>query len=763
MVVVIDMSDEQKINREKESSGISDTGYPSAASVPEAAEVRDSGPSDDAETDAAGTRQAQKLLHDPGPGHAGELPERSTAGNEGHHDGSIVHVPASGQKASHLGESAAATSDGVKPEMGNTADAIDQAGDADVADSETVLPAKAEEQTGGDEMPAEEVAAETLAPSGKQEQDSSDRADVEGDDNDHDHEHDHDHDAHHLDYSHHSKTQMVQVLESLLKENEFGQLGRILKEIRPPYDELHQQEKEEALQNYIEQGGDTDGFEYRGDELDQRFEKAYAALQDRRREYLNSQEKHREENLRKKLEILERLREVVDSEETTSSIGVLKKIQQEWRSVGPVTPKQVKTLWANYNALIDRFYDKRSIYFELKELDRKKNLELKLEICDKAEKLASEENMKEAIRQLNELHDEFKNIGPVPLEEQEAVWQRFKTASDLIYSRRKDFFDHLKEQMRLNLMAKQVLIDKAKVLAQFQSDRISEWNAKTSEVLQLQKDWENIGSIPREKSRKINKAFWASFKTFFNNKSHFFRLLEEQRRENMRLKEELLARAEELKESEEYEKTSEELKELQRRWKEIGPVPERHKNIIYEKFKTACDAFFSRKRERHNQFERDQSLNLSRKEALCTELEGMANGKTDLKRVKEIQAEWDQIGYVPRDSVKSIQMRYSSAISHLADRPEVGDNERHRLKFKSQFSKASFGPDAGRVIQKKEQTLRRQISKLENEINVWRTNMDYFAQSKTADLLKAEFNKKIEEANRELQELKEQLNLLTDI
>ena len=759
--MVIDMSDKENINKEKGSSGKSDTDSPRATSVPEVAEIRDSGTSNDAESDVAGTPQETKLLHDPGPSHAGELPERSTAGNEGHHDGSIVHLPAVGRELSRLDESGISSSDGVKTEKDNRANAIEQAGEADVEVSDAVLPVKAEEQKGGEEMPLEEVAAENAAPSEIRVQDSSVKVDEEGDDDEHGH--DHDHDAHHLDYSHHSKTQMVQVLESLLKENELIQLGRILKEIRPPYDELHQQEQEEALQKYIEQGGDADGFEYRGDELDQRFEKAYAALQDRRRDYLNSQEKHREENLKKKLEILERLREVVDSEETTSSIGILKKIQQEWRSVGPVTPKHVKTLWANYNALIDRFYDKRSIYFELKELDRKRNYELKLEICEKAEKLTSEENMKEAIRQLNELHDEFKNIGPVPLEEQEAVWQRFKTASDLIYSRRKDFFDHLKEQMRLNLMAKHVLIDKANVLAQFQSDRISEWNAKTAEVLKVQKDWENIGSVPREKSRKINKAFWASFKTFFNNKSHFFRLLEEQRRENMRLKEELLARAEELKESEEYEKTSEELKELQRRWKEIGPVPERHKNAIYEKFKSACDAFFNRKRERHSHFERDQNANLSRKEALCAELEGMAKGNTDLKRVKEIQAEWEQIGYVPRDSIKSIQMRYSSAIGLLADRPDVGDNERHKLKFKSQFSKTSFGPDAGRIIQKKEQALRRQISKLENEINVWRTNMDYFAQSKTADLLKAEFNKKIEEANTELQELKEQLNLLTDI
>jgi hypothetical protein len=571
------------------------------------------------------------------------------------------------------------------------------------------------------------------------------------------------HDEHHLDYSHHSKKQMVQVLESLLKENEFSQLGRILKEIRPPYDDLYHQEKEDALKKYVEAGGEADGFEYRGDELDQRFDTAYAALQERRREYLNSQEKHREENLHKKLDILERLREVVDAEETTASIGVLKKIQQEWRAIGPVAPKHIKTLWANYNALIDRFYDQRSIYFELKELDRKKNLELKLEICEKAEKLAGEENMKEAIRQLNELHEEFKNLGPVPMEEQEAIWQRFKAASDLIYTRRKDFYDHLKEQMRVNLLAKQVLIDKVQALSAFQSDRITEWNAKTAEVLQLQKDWESVGSIPRERARKVNRAFWTAFKAFFNNKGSFFKKLEDQRRENMRLKEELLARAEELRDSEEFERTSGELKDLQRRWKEIGPVPERYKDEIYNKFKQACDAFFNRRRERHDRAEHDQEENLSRKEALCAELEEMADGKPDLKRLKEIQIEWEQIGFVPRNAIKTIQMRYGNAVNRLADHMEVDDTERHRLKFKSQFSKTNFGPDAGRVIQKKEQTLRRQIARLENDINIWRTNMDYFAKSKTADLLKAEFNKKIEAASQELQELKEQLNLLTDI
>ncbi len=569
---------------------------------------------------------------------------------------------------------------------------------------------------------------------------------------------------HQLDYSNYSKKQLVQVLESLLKEDDLSQVGRILKEIKKPFDELVSQEQEDAYNKYIEDGGEKDGFEYRGDELDQRFLSAYNKLRDRRSEYFNSLEIKKEQNLKTKLDILEKLRELVDSEETGASIKDLKDLQVQWKEVGPVPSSQLKSLWANYNALLDRFYDNRSIYFELKELDRKKNYDLKIELCEKAELLASEENIKEVIRQLNELHEEFKHIGPVPKEDQEVVWERFKSASDAIYSRRKDYYEKLKEDLKVNQVAKEALVEKVAPFADFDSDKISEWNAKTKEIIGVQKEWELIGSLPKEKAKKINKQFWTAFKGFFNKKGLFFKKIEEERKENLKLKQQLVEKAEALKDSDDFKKTSEELKKLQKEWKDIGPVPEKFRNEVFNDFKKACDHFFNRRRENSQLAEKEYVGNLKAKEELCGELEKMAKAEEiDVKRVKAIEAEWAEIGFVPRNSIKDIHRRYTDAIEDITEMMDLSEDEKHKLRFKAQFNNMNFGPGSERLIQKKEGALRRQISNLENDINLWKNNIDFFTSSKNADKLKKDFQVKIDKANAQLKSLKEQLKIISNI
>ena len=568
----------------------------------------------------------------------------------------------------------------------------------------------------------------------------------------------------HLDYSNYTKKQMVQVLESLLKEDDFSQVGRILKEIKKPYDDLAEAEKNAAYERYIEDGGEKDGFEYRQDELDQRFNLAYNKLRERKSKYYNSLEKQKEQNLNKKLEILEKLREIVDSEETGASIKGVKDLQNEWKEVGVIPSSQVKSLWANYNALLDRFYDQRSIYFELKELDRKKNYDLKIELCEKAEALDKQDDIREVIRLLNELHEEFKHIGPVPKEDQEAVWERFKAASDKIYSKRKDYYEKLKGELKLNEVAKEALVEKVLAFAEYNSDRISDWNAKTKEIIAIQKEWEAIGSLPKEKAKAINKKFWTSFKTFFNKKGQFFRKIEEERRSNLKLKQELVENAESLKDSDEFRKTADELKKLQKRWKEIGPVPEKFRNEVFRQFKSACDHFFNRKRENAGKLEKDYVLNLEKKQSLCKELEAMLDkGEIDVERVKAVEAEWSKIGYVPRSNIKSIQKRYTDIIGKITDKVDISETEKHKMRFSAQFGNVNYGAGAERMIQKKEGSLRRQISALENDIGIWQNNMDFFASSKNADKLKKEFELKIEKASTQLKSLKEQLKVISNI
>jgi hypothetical protein len=568
----------------------------------------------------------------------------------------------------------------------------------------------------------------------------------------------------HLDYSNYNKKQLVQVLESLAGEDNFSQIGRILKETKKAYDDLHADERKAAYDKYIEDGGEKDGFEYKLDELDQRFQKAHDKLRDRRNQFLNNLEASKEDNLQKKQALLDRLRDLVDSEETGSSLKVLKDIQTKWREIGPVPPAQLKNLWANYNALLDRFYDNRSIYFELKELDRKKNYDLKIELCERAEQLASGEDLGELIRQLNDLHEEFKHIGPVPAEVQDVIWERFKTASDKIYIRRKEHYEILKESLRANLVAKEAISEKIAAFSSFESDRIAEWNEKTKEIIQLQKEWESIGGIPKEKAKKVNKQFWSAFKAFFGKKGAFFKKIEEERKENLRMKQELLDKAEALKDSEDFRSASEELKKLQVRWKEIGPVPEKFRNEIFNKFKKACDHFFSRRRSKSEHTEQEYNKNLAKKTALCGELEELSKtGKVDMARVKAIESEWAEIGFVPKENIKSIQRRYTEAIEKITGAVGISENEKYKLRFMAQFNPSSYGPGADRMLQKKEGVLRRKISTLENDINVWKNNIDFFTSSKNADRLKREFQVKIDEANAELKNLKEQLKVISNI
>ena len=568
---------------------------------------------------------------------------------------------------------------------------------------------------------------------------------------------------HHLDYSNYSKIQLVQVLHSLLKSTDMSQVNKIIKEIKPVYDELFFSLKDKAYKQYLEDGGEKDGFEYKGDDSDRQFRESYDTLKERRNNYFNSQVKSREDNLVTKQSLLELLRRIVDSEETTASIADLKKIEQEWRSIGPVAPQHARSLWANFHALRNRFYDHRSIYFELKELDRNKNLKLKSHIIDKAEQLENTESLKDAIRELNELHEEFKLIGPVPHEEQEPLWQRFKVASDKIYANRKHYYEELKEKFKINLTAKEALIDKIREFSTFDSDRITEWNDKTKELLGVQKEWESIGGLQKDKAKKINKAFWSEFKTFFNRKGHFFKKIEESRKENLEKKKAILEKANDLKNSEDFDKTAEALKHLQKQWREIGPVPIKYKDKIYKEFKKACDSFFNQRRKHLEQVENSYEDNLKKKEALCEELKKMGEGTINLDRITEIEASWGKIGFVPKNSIKSIQKKFLDTINALVDAAEIPDRDKHIYKFKARFSKMNYGPNADKFLQQKENTLRRQVTKLENDINLWRNNLDFFAKSRTADKLKEEFNKKISDAERELQEYKDQLKVLNKI
>ncbi|MEO1655255.1 MAG: DUF349 domain-containing protein, partial [Bacteroidota bacterium] len=350
------------------------------------------------------------------------------------------------------------------------------------------------------------------------------------------------------------KEEYLKIVKQMAEEADYRRFSPILRDIKPLFDELVKAEKKAAEEKFLADGGDPDSFSYKDDATTEAFYKLYYEIQKARGAQIAKLEEERENNLKQKNDILEKIRALTESEEKQESIDELKKLQEEWKSIGPVQAQHNRSLWASYNALIDLFYDRRSIYFELKELDRKKNLATKLSICEKAEKLVEMESIKDAIKELNDLHEEFKYVGPVPKGEQEALWKRFKTASDQVYEKKRAFIKQREEEKQQNLIKKQELCEKVAPYAAFQSDKMSEWNEKTKEILAIQKEWSNIRFIPREKIKDVSKQFWAPFKSFFNNKNAFIKTLDEEREQNLKQKEAICEEVESLVQSDKDER-----------------------------------------------------------------------------------------------------------------------------------------------------------------------------------------------------------------
>ncbi len=541
---------------------------------------------------------------------------------------------------------------------------------------------------------------------------------------------------------------------------------RYLKQIEPLFDVIRKSDIAEAKEAYVKDNGNDEGFSFKADELTDRFNANTRLIHDRKNTFYKEREAQRQLNLKKAETALVHLREFVDSEESSTSFNKFKEIQNEWKVIGDVPGAQSKTLWANYNALINRFYDQRSIYFELKELDRKKNYEYKVKICERAEALREFENLKDAINTLNDLHDEYKHLGPVPRELQEDLWVRFKNASDKVYQKRKEFVSDLKVVLHENLKKKEELIETIKQFVEFDSDRIKTWNGKTKELLELQKTWETIGGLPREKSKDINKTFWASFKKFFHNKGNFFKKLDAERKGNYDAKLVLLEKAEALKESKDWFKTTNDFKALQQEWKTIGPVPEKVRNVAYEKFKAACDFFFDNKRANSKDEEKNYKENLNVKRDIISQIADWTNeADKHIEEFKTKAKEFSKVGFVPRKDINSIKEKFTQSVDAFLSALSSAEDEKNTIKMEIELGDILGSRNSEQVLYGKEQNLRKQIQHLENDVALWRNNLEFFAHSKTknADDLRRDVNNKIEKSEAKVAALKGQLKIIRSV
>ena len=568
------------------------------------------------------------------------------------------------------------------------------------------------------------------------------------------------------DYSTFEKADFVNHITQLKDESNLQKVNATLNKIKPLFDEIVNLERSEAREKFIAGGGEEGDFEYKQDEETQSFYNQYKELKSKRSQFIAQQEKQKGDNQKTKERLLEEIRALVDSEESHNSMEELKKLQEQWKAVGPVPPAQSKSLWASYNALMELYYNKRSIYFELKELDRRKNLEKKIVLCERAEKLVENTPVQQAIKELHELHNEYKHIGPIPREEQDKLWQRFKAASDAIYNKKREYYQELKKQKDDNLALKLALCERIEQeFSNFQSEKIADWNTKTKELLEIQKQWEEIRFIPKEKIKEVSKRFWSAFKGFFHNKNNFFKTVEEFREENLAKKIALCERAETLTASEQApQKIAQGLKELQKEWKEVGPAPAKQKQAVYERFKKTCDAFFESRRQEYLNQEKEYQVNLEKKQALCAKMDALQGDDLKDKEenfLQEYVDEWKAIGFVPKKDKKSIQKQFETSIYAIVDRiPELEEGKKESYTHALDLMMVRLSPNASKKLNMKESGIRKKINKLENDVDTLRNNLGFFANSKKANKLKEDFEKQIEEAEKELAGLRKQLKAL---
>lgn len=647
-----------------------------------------------------------------------------------------------------------------KVEITASADEVSSEEEASVSEEPVATPAKDENKT--EVSSAQEVVEEKSEVSSKdtlnKETDPSEASSEDEED-----ENEEEDEVEEIDLSALDKAGLLLLLKEKVGHEQPQKVDKIIHEIKSTFQQHTTQERAEALEKFKSEGGQEDDFNFQPSEEEKEFDTYFFEFRRQLSSLRKNAEKQKERNFDAKNELLDKLRELVDGEETTLSINAIKSIQEDWKSIGPVPSSQNRSLWANYNALMDRFYDNRSIYFELKELDRKKNLEGKTELCEKAEALKDEDDLQAAIKVLNELHEEYKHLGPVPREEQEALWQRFKAASDAVYERRKEFYDSQKEVFQKNLELKEALISSLEDFTAFDADRIREWNGKTKEILAIQKAWEQIGPVPRESGREVNKKFWAGFKQFFHNKNLFFKKLDEIRAENQKKAEELIVKAEELMDSSDWQKIANQMIGLQKDWKTLGPTPEKSRDALYKKFKKACDTFFDNRRNANKESNAEYEANLEKKIALCKEIETAAVGESPSEdELTNFVTQFNELGFVPRKSMKEVQAKFKDAVDKYLEKLDLQGVGKDTFLFKLNLNKIQSDPNASKTFNKKEHGIRRQISDLENNITLWKTNLEFFAASKTADKLKDQFDIKIQKAEDEIAKLKEKLSILRD-
>ena len=570
-----------------------------------------------------------------------------------------------------------------------------------------------------------------------------------------------------------NRDQLVEKLEDLVKDPNVNAIKSAVGLVRLAFLKLNKEFKQELYQKLAEVNVDADAETpaevqpVQDDAIEERFKAAFNIYKQNKAKYNEEQEKVKVKNLEAKTRILEELKVLINSEETLKkTYDEFKTLQERWKTIGMVPKGEINTLWQNYHFLVEKFFDKVKINKELKDLDLKKNLEVKVHLCEKAEELLLETSIIKSFKQLQQYHEEWKEVGPVPQDKKDELWERFRSATEKINERRREYYNEMQDSLEQNYAAKVILCEKAEQLMAGESDSIKAWQDTTAQITELLKIWKTIGPAPK----KQNNEIWARFKTsldgFFNTKKEYFNKLKEQQMHNFNLKLDLCVQAESLRNSTDWKNTSRELINLQNEWKKIGPVPRKQSDRIWKRFRAACDEFFSTKTEYFKNVSSHEDENMKLKLDLIEKVKEFEVGddrNQAVETLKDFQRQWMEIGHVPIKEKEKLQADFRLLINKHFEKLKMESMSMGANNYRNRVERmAKDSPDAGRVISKERSFVLGKIQQLQDEIKTWENNIGFFANSKTANLLKQEFEKKIDKAKEELQMLEAKLKMLRE-
>ena len=568
------------------------------------------------------------------------------------------------------------------------------------------------------------------------------------------------------DFSTLNKLQLIEILEETVQDTDVVKIKDKVVSIKSNFLRICKEERDQEMEQFILDGGDKENYEHVEDPLESRFRAAFNIFRDNKIKFNESLEEQKVANLQQKNAILEELKQLISSEETLKkTYDEFRNLQDRWKEIGQVPAGEITNLWNNYHFLIEKFYDKVKINRELRDLDLKKNLEAKIELCEKTEELLLEKSVTKAFKLLQKYHDEWKEIGPVPQEKKDEIWERFKNTTDKINQVRREHYSKIQDEQQANLDAKTAICVKIEEVLNDSINSIGAWQKKSNEVNELFKVWKSIGPAQKKQNDEIWNRFKGSMDLFFNNKKEFFSRLKEQQIDNYNRKIQLCVEVEAIAESKEWKKATDQIKKLQEEWKKIGPVPKRHSDKIWKRFRSACDAFFTSKSEHFSGVKGVEEENLRLKKELLERIKAYELKKErseNMAAIKGFQREWMAIGYVPMKYKDSTQNEYRSLIDGLFDKMKANENEISTAEYRNMVEGLKDDPESRDKVRKERNILTNKITKLREEIIVLENNIGFFSGSKQSELMRAEYEKKISRAKNEVKVLEAKLKILNE-